>query len=167
MNLGSAVVGLIGVLLGVGIKYVLDARSESKRIKREDRLRFLDIKRDTYAKMGARVVEQRYRIEEAQDEVSSLRAELEEAKAADLLSTLDVDGRFDDMQAKVDDLKALINETGTELRGHMAALQLIAPQQVVDAARKLVDLELNEDEKQATWDRWVDACRADLEGREA
>lgn len=170
---GSA---LLGIVVGFALKAAFDAVMEGRRLKREDRLRFVADKMQGYADLGLLCSD----IVRLMDEMAEYeqRYDVAEQRLQELLA-LHATGQgpsreeVDDFKADVEAVKAHHDELRTqslaktrELARLANLLALIAPLQVREAIRELVDALTEEDFDEAAYDeahaRFVELAGLDL-----
>ena len=126
----SGVIGLAGILLGIGTKWLIDTIALRSARAREDRLRFTADKRAAYAEFLAAT----YSLADAEHDGRQLTLDkryLDNTPDADKSLVDDYDDRLARYLTQREDSYGKVNET-------MAIVDLIAPMKVVESAGLLL-----------------------------
>lgn len=140
--------GLLGVVVGFGLKALYDLLMENRRWQREDRLRFINEKQRVYAELGALTLgirtlvgdlaESRTRRAEAAEELKRMREKVNRGVLLDEDEQADVTSELEHLQSEVAALEESWRERQHELHHVIGVLTLLAPEDVEDAADALV-----------------------------
>jgi hypothetical protein len=153
----AAAFGVVGVVLGVALKGVIDALTSRSRNRREDRLRFVADKREAYADLLAAC----YDLADAEHDsrLLELRGRQLDAQRLTYQSDLDAFG------AEVDMNDAAKATAFGEVNRATAIVDVLAPAKVVEAAALLVSRSQHPHllpRRVEAQNGYIDAVRADL-----
>jgi hypothetical protein len=124
----SGVTGIVGILVGAFIKWVFDTRTERKRLRREDNLRFIAQKQEAYGELlslfelmvKARVTNW---VNERQAKNAALPEEQRQA-----------------FETSRKQQQAIISENMVAVEKHLKTVRLLSPKNVYDVAATCVEL---------------------------
>lgn len=158
----EAIIGALAVLTGVLLQWLTSRSSERARNEREDALRFVNARHETYSRFAGLIHERRAINADAAARVERLAQQVEALNGAAVPPELDAELTAEGV--RVGGVEALIESYDTPARQAIADMTLVAPPAIVDLAYHLADLPLGtpDDEHNAVWTQWVAACRADL-----
>lgn len=170
---GSA---LLGIVVGFALKAVFDAIMEHRRVRREDRLRFIAEKMRGYADLGmlcSDTLRLMREMEEYGQRHEAAERQLQELLARQASGQEPSQEEIDDLQADVDavrahhgDLRSQSAAKAQEMSRLVNLLALVAPLRVRNSVYELVDTLTAEDFDEDAYDdahaRFVELAGQDL-----
>lgn len=117
-----------GIVIGIGVKWIIDLVTESSRRKREDRLRFVEIKRTAYGRLLA-LGTQVFVLTATMRHLKKVKEEIEEDQPLEAEKLSEIYTR-----RVVERDQSL-----TECQNALADIMILCSNEVVDIARVYVD----------------------------